>query len=378
MNTRLQVEHPVTEAVFGVDLVALQLRVAEGAALDTAVTGPHGHAIEVRLYAEDPAHDWQPQSGALRTFELPHDVEFRQPTQGIRVDSGFESGSEVSTHYDAMLAKVVAWAPTRREAARMLAGALSRARIHGPVTNRDLLVRVLRDETFLSGQVSTDFFDRTSVVESSVPGAVTTPQMLAAAVALAERDVASRRVQQGIPVAWRNVVSQPQRTAFTDSSGEGSHVVEWWGGRDGSAVADEEIRVLAASPSLVVLEVGGVTARFDVDLGPDGAVAVDGPMGAVQLRVVPRFTDPADAVASGSLLAPMPGSVVRVAVEDGAPVAAGEPVLVLEAMKMQHTINAPSDGVVSDLVAVGTQVAAGDVLAVVSTGSSDDNPQEQA
>ncbi len=112
-------------------------------------------------------------------------------------------------------------------------------------------------------------------------------------------------------------------------------------------------------------------------IGPGDAVAVDGPVGSAQLRAVPRFVDPADVVAQGSLLAPMPGTVIGVPVEDGAEVTAGQPVLVLEAMKMQHTINAPTDGVVTDLVAVGQQVAAGDVLAVVvSTSSTDDQSEE--
>ena len=155
MNTRLQVEHPVTEAVHGVDLVALQVAAAENhqagnhQIADTP-GAPHGHAIEVRLYAEDPAADYQPQSGELTTFEIPE-------VDGIRVDTGFTSGSVVSTHYDAMLAKVVSWAPTREAAARKLAGVLGRARIHGLVTNRDLLVEILRDEVFLAGDVSTAF-----------------------------------------------------------------------------------------------------------------------------------------------------------------------------------------------------------------------------
>jgi propionyl-CoA carboxylase alpha chain len=366
MNTRLQVEHPVTELVHGVDLVEQQLAVAEGRGLDLHVLGgTYGHAIEVRLYAEDPVHDWQPQSGVLTRFEVPGvSGEFDLLNRpGLRVDSGFESGSEVSTYYDAMLAKVIAWAPSRREAARMLAGALRRARLHGVVTNRDLLVRVLTDPDFLEGQVSTDFFDRTSVVESSAPPEPTAHQLLAAAVALAERDRVAKRVQAGIPVGWRNVVSQPQRTVL--SAGEQEHVVEWFGTRAGYATTDPEIRVLAASSDQVLLEAGGVEARFEVSLVGD-AVAVDGATGSVQLRAVPRFVDPADAVASGSLLAPMPGSVVKVLVEDGATVGAGETVLVLEAMKMQHTISAPTDGVVNDLVTVGAQVAAGDVLAVVN------------
>src|SRR6476619_984363 len=145
MNTRLQVEHPVTELVHGVDLVELQLTVAEGRPLDPHAIGvTYGHAVEVRLYAEDPAADWQPQSGLLTLVDIPGvSAEFDLLNRpGIRVDAGFESGSEVSTHYDAMLAKVIAWAPTREEATRRLTAALGRARLHGPVTNRDLLVRV--------------------------------------------------------------------------------------------------------------------------------------------------------------------------------------------------------------------------------------------
>ena len=381
MNTRLQVEHPVTEAVLGIDLVAAQIAVAEGSSADVAVGAtataldPQGHAIEVRLYAEDPARDWQPQSGMLTRFEVPSVAQFgRTGSAGIRVDSGFETGSEVSTHYDAMLAKVIAWAPSRREAARMLAGAVSRARIHGLVTNRDLLVAILRDETFLAGEVGTDFLDRTSVVESSVPTAPDPHALLAATVALAERDRLDRRVQAGVPVAWRNVVSQPQTTAFTHGADHGEqHVVEWYGDRDGYTTTDEGTRVLSARTDEVVLEVGGISAAYAVALGEAGDVAVDGPTGSVQLRVVPRFADPAEALASGSLLAPMPGSVVAVSVEENGEVSAGATVLVLEAMKMQHTISAPTDGVVTDLVTVGAQVAAGDVLAVVSTGVNEES-----
>jgi propionyl-CoA carboxylase alpha chain len=381
MNTRLQVEHPVTELVHGVDIVEQQLAVAEGRGFDLPVLGgTYGHAIEVRLYAEDPVHDWQPQSGVLTRFEVPGvSGEFDLLNRpGLRLDSGFESGSEVSTYYDAMLAKVIAWAPSRREAARMLAGALRRARLHGVLTNRDLLVRVLNDPDFLDGQVSTDFFERTSVVESSAPTEPSAHQLLAGALALAERDRVARRVQKAIPVGWRNVVSQPQRTIL--GAGAVEHVVEWFGTRDGYASPDPEIQVLDASPEEVLLAAGGVEARFEVLVVGD-AVAVDGPTGSVQLRAVPRFIDPTEALASGSLLAPMPGSVVAVHVGDGDSVVAGSTVLVLEAMKMQHTISAPADGVVSDLVRIGAQVAAGDVLAVVvstSSTSDDSSTNEQA
>jgi propionyl-CoA carboxylase alpha chain len=351
MNTRLQVEHPVTELVWGLDLVAMQL----GEAVEN--TSPHGHAIEVRLYAEDPAADHQPQSGVLTRFEIP-------AGEGIRVDAGYESGSTVSTFYDAMLAKVVCHAPNRTAAARKLADTLARARIHGVTTNRDLLVDVLRSEAFLAGDVATAFLDEHPLVEEGALAPVTRPSAVAAAIALAERAGAARTVQQGIPVGWRNIPSQPQRTALVSTSSTGEPtVVEWWRGRDGYVVDD--VTVLAASPTGVTLETNGVRTTYDVTISGDD-VDVDGPTGHRRLTRKPRFTDPADAVASGSLLAPMPGTVISVAVEKGTDVIAGQAVLVLEAMKMQHTVAAPYDGVVTQVdVREGQQVAAGDVLAVV-------------
>jgi propionyl-CoA carboxylase alpha chain len=367
MNTRLQVEHPVTEEVHGVDLVALQIAVAEGRPVPPAAA-PAGHAIEARLYAEDPAAGYQPQSGTLTTFEIP-------ATSGLRVDAGFESGNEVSTFYDAMLAKVVVHAPSRERAARTLADALARARIHGLVTNRDQLVAVLRDPHFLAGDISTAYLD----VHPPTRAEPTGDHAVAAALALAERDRLARTVQHGIPVAWRNVISQPQVTRFSRSSapqgGSGSTgpddpiTVEWYGGRDGYAV--EGLAVIEASPTLVTLQRDGLAASYEVRVS-GGRVDVDAPAGHVSLAVVPRFTDPADDVASGSLLAPMPGTVVAVRVEKGDAVGSGEPVLVLEAMKMQHTVAAPHAGMVTELsVRAGDQVAAGEVLAVVSTGSNE-------
>jgi len=361
MNTRLQVEHPVTEEVHGVDLVALQIAVAEGRPVPQAPPAS-GHAIEVRLYAEDPVADYAPQSGTLSTFELP-------AVPGLRVDAGYASGSVVSTFYDAMLAKVIVRADTRDQAARTLAGALARARIHGVTTNREQLVGVLRDPDFLAGAVSTAFLDEHPPVATAPTG----DHEVAAALALAERDRARRPVQQAIPVAWRNVVSQPQVTRFTGSSASAGTraparaddpvTVAWWGGRDGYAV--DGLVVLGASATGVELERDGVTTTYAVTIDGD-RVDVDAHTGHVALTLVPRFTDPADAVASGSLLAPMPGTVVTVAVEKGQQVQAGQAVLVLEAMKMQHTVSAPSAGTVTELdVRPGTQVAAGEVLAVV-------------
>jgi propionyl-CoA carboxylase alpha chain len=356
MNTRLQVEHPVTEAVFGVDLVELQLGVAEHEKLPALVGDgtPSGHAIEVRLYAEDPAADHTPQSGMLTLFEIPEEP-------GVRVDAGYASGSTVSTFYDAMLAKVICHAPTRERAARQLAGVLSRARIHGVTTNRDQLVAILTDPGFLAGDVSSAFLARSTLRDS--PAGPDRTALAAAALMLAEDDAAMRTVQRGIPVGWRNVVSQPQRTSFEDHP-----PVEWVGSRDGYLVGG--ITVLAAAPDRVRLEVDGVASEFrgHINRGANGVreVQLDGPALSVSLREEARFVDPADAVASGSLLAHMPGTVVRVSVEAGDRVEAGDTVLVLEAMKMQHTVTAPTGGVVTEIdVRPGAQVAAGEVLAVV-------------
>ena len=364
MNTRLQVEHPVTEAVFGVDLVELQLGVAEHEKLPVLVAdrAASGHAIEVRLYAEDPAADHTPQSGVLTLFEIPEEP-------GVRVDAGYASGSTVSTFYDAMLAKVICHAPSRERAARQLAGVLARARIHGVTTNRDQLVAILTDPGFLDGDVSTAFLTQSTLSEP--PEGPDRATLVAAALMLAEDDASRRTVQKGIPVGWRSVVSQPQRTEF-----EGHPPVEWYGGRDGYVV--DGITVLEASTTRVRLEVDGVASetRGHISRGPAPGtreVHLDGPLLSVSLREVPRFTDPADRVASGSLLAHMPGTVVRVAVEAGQRVEAGETVLVLEAMKMQHTVTAPQAGVVTEIdVRPGAQVAAGEVLAVVEESGADE------
>ncbi|WP_406531047.1 acetyl/propionyl/methylcrotonyl-CoA carboxylase subunit alpha, partial [Streptomyces sp. I8-5] len=209
MNTRLQVEHPVTEAVFGLDLVALQLRIAEGEPLPaTAPPAPHGHAVEARLYAEDPARDWQPQTGALHTFHVPDEP-------GLRLDTGYTDGDTIGVHYDPMLAKVVAHAPTRTEAVRLLARALERARIHGPVTNRELLVRSLRHPDFLAARLDTGFYDRHLDALTPAQGD-SGPRLAALAAALA--DAAARQHAAGPGPArfgaWRNISSQPRTKRY--------------------------------------------------------------------------------------------------------------------------------------------------------------------
>jgi propionyl-CoA carboxylase alpha chain len=371
MNTRLQVEHPVTECTTGLDLVALQVAIADGTALDPEPPMAHGHAIEVRLYAEDPAADWQPQSGRLSRFAVPGvAVEFgcvpsgSHAAPGIRLDSGVVDGTVVGIHYDPMLAKVISWAPTRTLAATALASTLARAHVHGVVTNRELLVNVLRHPAFLAGETDTAFFDRHGL--STLASALADPRghdlsRLAAAIAVLSRDDSQRPVLRTIPPGWRNVPSQPHRVVF------GGHEVSFRLTRAGLQADDfPGVQLIDAGPEHVVLEVDGVRRGFDVHICGDD-VYVDSPLGPVTLHRQPRFVDPAEQVAAGSLLAPMPGAVVRIAVSVGDAVTAGQPILWLEAMKMQHRIDAPSDGIVAELaVREGQQIDVGAVLAVVS------------
>ncbi|MFB7837494.1 acetyl/propionyl/methylcrotonyl-CoA carboxylase subunit alpha [Streptomyces sp. NPDC056056] len=358
MNTRLQVEHPVTEEVFGVDLVALQLAVAEGRALPPEPPAPRGHAIEARLYAEDPARAWAPQTGVLHLFELPGEGR-------TRLDTGYASGDTIGVHYDPMLAKVIVHAPTRAEAVRKLARALERARIHGPVTNRDLLVASLRHPGFADpGLLDTGFYDRNL-------DALTEPRSGGehAAVAAALAEAAARRSRFG--GGWRNLRSQDETRTY------GGHEVRYRPTRDGGfeVTAPEGVRAVSADPGRVRLEVAGVVRDFDVAAYGDGIVHA----GSHRLTVHPRFTDPREQTAPGSLLAPMPGTVVRVAdgLAVGDRVTAGQPLLWLEAMKMEHRVIAPASGTLTALhAAPGRQVEVGALLAVVSDDATTEAAQE--
>ncbi|HEY7487616.1 MAG TPA: biotin carboxylase N-terminal domain-containing protein [Streptosporangiaceae bacterium] len=383
VNTRLQVEHPVTECVYGVDLVRLQIEVAEGARLPANPPEPRGHAIEVRLYAEDPAADWRPATGVLHTFEIPDvDAEFRvPPSYGLRLDSGVRSGSEIGVHYDSMLAKVIAWASTRTAAARRLAAALRGARIHGVTCNRDLLVRVLTEEHFLAGATDTGYLTRHRLTDPLADEATVRLSALAAALADAAANRAGAKVLDGIRSGWRNLPSQPQRKTYAGPYGDIEVAYRFT--RDGLRADDHPgVHLVRATPREITLEAGGVRRVFAVRAIGDGSSAgvpvggyadvfVDSELGSVALRALPRFADPEGLVAPGSLLAPMPGSVVRVLAEQGADITEGQPIVDLEAMKMEHRIVAPSSGVLTELnVREGQQVESGAVLAVILPRSS--------
>jgi len=370
MNTRLQVEHPVTELTTGLDLVELQLVIADGERLLTEPPTTTGHSIEARLYAEDPARGWQPQAGPVHHFDVPGTAtQFGLLDRtGIRLDSGIVDGSVVSIHYDPMLAKVISYAPTRSRAAQVLADALARTRLHGVGTNRDLLVNVLRHRSFLAGDTDTAFFDTHGLAELARPLAgerAVRLSTVAAALAAAAHNRSTSTVLGGIPGGWRNVASGNQNKAFRDADG-GEHRVYYRFTRTGLELPDDlGIGLLSAAADKVVLVDAGVAVEYRVARYGD-QVHIDSTYGHVTFTAVARFPEPGSVIEKGSLLAPMPGSVIRLGAELGDTVTAGQPLVWLEAMKMEHTITAPADGILTELsVVVGQQVEVGAVLARV-------------
>ncbi|MBW3666055.1 MAG: ATP-grasp domain-containing protein [Actinobacteria bacterium] len=360
MNTRLQVEHPVTEMVTGLDLVRMQILVASGEPLPEMPSGMDGHAIEARLYAEDPVNDFLPVTGRFHQVEFPD-------LDGLRVDAGVEAGSQVSVHYDPLLAKVIAHAPTREAAAGLLATALRQARLHGSTTNRSLLVRVLEHPEFLAGETDTHFLQRHSPAELGRPLLGRAEERLAAvAVALADQAHAraSAPVLPTLPSGWRNLASQPQRRQY-----RGPHATHeiWYSAAphgfviDGLGVAE----IVELTPGEAAFVLDDVEHRFAV--ARYGALRyADSANYPVMLEEIPRFPSSLLDDAPGSMHAPMPGKVIRVDVEAGDEVAEGQVLVVLEAMKMEHTLRAPHDGTISEIhCSPGDQVEAGAVLVVV-------------
>jgi acetyl/propionyl-CoA carboxylase alpha subunit len=373
MNTRLQVEHPVTEMVTGLDLVAVQLAVAAGEPLppDVLTATIAGHAVEARLYAEDVAAGFVPMSGRLDRFVVP-------APDGVRVDAGYETGSVVSAHYDAMLAKVIAHAPTRSAATAAVARTLREAELHGVPTNRDLLVGVLAHAEFEAGRIDTGFLDRHDAAELLVAPAEDLVIAGAVAAALARRAAqrATSPLPSGIPQGWRNVGPTSQPVAL--DRGDRRMIVELAGdGRTPRVSVDGEVElatVFSVAPDDVDLEVRGVRRRVNVHL-TDPTVYVDGDGTSLAYEVVDRFPLPEIVIAPGSLVAPMPGGVVLVGVATGDRVDAGTVLVTLEAMKMEHVIRAPVAGTVREVrVDVGDQVDTGDVLVVIEA----DDPEPDA
>jgi propionyl-CoA carboxylase alpha chain len=317
-----------------------------------------GHAIEARVYAEDPSNDFLPVTGRIHEFSFDGTV---------RVDAGVAAGSNVSVFYDPMLAKAIAFGADRTAAIRTLAGALRSARIHAETTNRGLLVRILEDPEFLAGDFDTHFLQRDRFEQMTAPLATPKDEAEAArAVALADQAVqrASAAVLTTLPSGWRNLPSGAQRRSY--SGAHGDYEVEYSiQGDQATFVDDSAVHVLTCRPEVVEYETAEGSLRFEVTRY-DELRFVDTAAVPVRLEALPRFPSSLKEESAGSLHSPMPGKVIRVNKTEGDTVVEGEVLMVLEAMKMEHTIKAPRDGTVVSLAyREGDQVDAGSVLAVV-------------
>ncbi|MCA2980067.1 MAG: biotin/lipoyl-binding protein [Myxococcaceae bacterium] len=366
MNTRLQVEHRVTEQVTGLDLVEQQLRVARGERLAFGQDDvrPRGHAVQVRLYAEDPANQFLPCTGPVLDFWTP-------PLGALLVDAGIEAGGEVTPHYDPMVAKLVVHAETRDEALRQLARALDETSVLGLTTNKAFLSRLLRDPDVVQGELSTQTIAEKLSTTLAEPKAPARDALAAVAATLfcfeqrRERD----DFLPGLITGFRNNRFRDQRDAWRLSDEVLTvHYRDLGGGRFLAGVGDARgpYRVVSRhGPALSLEGPEGVVHRLRVACSAE-AVFVHTAFGDVTLRELPRFPPPGDEAVRGGFIAPMPGKVVKVLVRDGERVTRGQALIVLEAMKMEQTTSAPADGVVKAVqVREGDQVTAGQVLVVM-------------
>ncbi len=369
VNTRLQVEHPITECVTGLDLVREQIRVARGEALGYSQADLHmqGAALECRLYAEDPDQQFLPQSGTVVDFNVPEGLAW------ARVDSGVTSGSEVSIHYDPMLAKVITRGENRLEAVERMRYVLQNLSIQGVQTNREFLLSVLENAEYVAGHIHTHFVDEQADALKAVPAQAVLEEAALAGVLFRRPGRDESRILPGIRAGFRNNPYRPQRVALRllerilqvaySHQGNEHFSVEV----DGSA---REVRVVSVAAREIALELDGVRKVFRVVSAGDNLYVQQG--GAVfAFQEEPRFPDHDLAVPAGGYIAPMPGKVIAVDIKVGDVVVKDQRLLVMEAMKMEHAIRAESDGVVEQLeVSLGTQVDSGQILVVITSAES--------
>ena len=371
VNTRLQVEHPVTEEITGLDLVREQIRVAQGLPLSFAQESLeiNGHAIEARIYAEDPANDFLPATGEVLAWEMP-------TTPEARYDSGVASGSTVSVNFDPMLAKVTAHAATREEAALRLGRVLERMRIQGVITNRDFLITVLRHPRFLAGDTTTSFIEEANPSrERTLSEAELRNKAIAASLFIQHRNRSAADVLRTLPSGFRITRMPPERNIFVHRDRE--LLTEYSSRRDGDfnfTVLGETTtaRIMAVSDDCLEYAVNGRRMTTTAHNHGNQWWLHDAD-GDISLTLKTRFpeTNALEAVAGG-LISPMPGTVIAVQVASGEQVSAGQVLAIIEAMKMEHSVVSPHDGLVSEVrVAIGDKVEAGELLVVVDDDSGE-------
>ena len=360
VNTRLQVEHPVTEEVTGIDLVAEQIKIARGDELEFAQDDIdwHGHAIEARLYAEDPGNNFLPEIGTLHAYDTSLASE-------VRWDSGVEEGSVIGTDFDPMLSKVISWAPNRIDAANKLARGLEKAHMGGVVTNRQFLISCLRNESFLNGNTTTDFVER-EALETKKNLSVNELHQTSTAIALwlAQQNRVSDPVTGFMPGNWTNGRMPLQRVKllFVQDEIEVKYKLN----------KDNFYEVMGSICKIYHCDSFGIdmqidSHRFYAHITQAGSeIVINMPFGDVNASVLPRFIEPGNDIPEGGLIAPMPGKVIDVKVKKGSKVKAGDTLVIIEAMKMEHSIKATETGKIAKvMIQLNDQVDNGATLLVL-------------
>ena len=362
VNTRLQVEHPVTEEVTGIDLVYEQIKIARGEELEFTQDDIswHGHSIEARLYAEDPGNNFLPEVGTLIAYDT-------EMAGDIRWDSGVEQGYKVGTDFDPMLSKVIAWAPNRIDAINKLARGLEKAHFGGVKTNRDFLISCLRNESFINGNTTTDFIEREKPNSDQV---LSENQIFNASAAIAlwiaMRNRASDEVTDFMPSNWTNGRMPYQRIKLMILKNEIE--IKYQLKRSGLfEVMGTNCKIHAVDESGIDVEVGSHRFFAQVTRAND-QILINMPFGDLDAVIVPRFIEPGNEIPEGGLVAPMPGKVIEVRVKKGDKVKAGDTLIIIEAMKMEHSIKATENGKVTKLmVSLNQQVDNGATLLVLDS-----------
>ena len=360
VNTRLQVEHPVTEEVTGVDLVRAQINIAKNEYLELKQKDVefNGHALEVRLYAENPNNDFLPETGKIVCYE-PY------KNKSIRWDSGVQKGYEVGTNFDPMLSKVISWAPNRTDACLQLATALEKSCIGGVKTNKDFLVECIRHPEFLAGNTTSDFIEIQSPNRKKVLNDHDKNNlMIAGALWISQTNIKNKNKLRFIKHAWTNGRMPHQNISFQFEN-EIHQIKYSYINKESISILEKNVEIISFDNEMLECVIDGIRSQYQIYRDEDRLFVFDS-FNDIQLKVLPRFVDPSTSSIEGGLLAPMPGKISEVLIKKDQKVKAGQSLMIIEAMKMEQTIKSPNAGKISKImVKKGQQVENGESLLVI-------------